>query len=42
MTYSRNEWDTLKKVIVGRADDAKIPLLDSSLRLINYADNHSS
>ena len=38
MTYSRNEWDTLKKVIVGRADDAKIPLLDSSLRLINYAD----
>jgi len=38
MTYSRNEWDTLKKVIVGRADDAKIPLLDPSLRLINYAD----
>lgn len=35
--YSRNEWDPLKKVVVGIADDAKIPLLDPSLRLINYA-----
>jgi N-dimethylarginine dimethylaminohydrolase len=34
---TRNEWDPLKKVIVGIADDAKIPLLDPSLRLINYA-----
>lgn len=36
--YSRNEWDSLKKVIVGVADDAKIPTNDPSLRLINYAD----
>lgn len=39
---TRNEWDTLKKVVVGIADDAKIPLLDPSLRLINYAhEKHS-
>lgn len=35
---SKNEWDPLKKVIVGIADDAKIPPLDISLRTINYAD----
>lgn len=35
---SKNEWDPLKKVIVGIADDAKIPKLDTSLRTINYAD----
>lgn len=35
---SKNEWDPLKKVIVGIADDAKIPELDISLRTINYAD----
>ena len=35
---SKNEWDPLKTVIVGIADDAKIPLLDPSLRLVNYAD----
>ena len=40
--YSRNEWDTLKKVVVGIADDAKIPPLDKSLRLINYADKDNS
>ncbi len=34
---TRNEWDKLTKVVVGIADDAKIPLLDPSLRLINYA-----
>jgi len=40
--YSINEWDTLKKVVVGIADDAKIPPLDKSLRLINYADKDNS
>ena len=35
---SKNEWDPLKKVIVGIADNATIPELDISLRLINYAD----
>lgn len=36
--YSINEWDPLKKVIVGIADHAKIPPLDISLRTVNYAD----
>lgn len=36
--YSKNEWDPLKKVIVGIADYAKIPHMDKSLRCINYAD----
>lgn len=35
---SRNEWDPLKTVVVGIADDAKIPFLDTSLRVVNYAD----
>jgi len=35
---SKNEWDPLKSVIVGIADDAKIPPLDISLRTVNYAD----
>lgn len=35
---SKNEWDPLKEVIVGRADYAKIPPLTTSLRLVNYAD----
>lgn len=35
---SKNEWDPLKVVIVGIADDARIPDIDESLRLINYAD----
>ena len=40
--YSINEWDILKKVVVGIANDAKIPPLDKSLRLINYADKDDS
>jgi N-dimethylarginine dimethylaminohydrolase len=36
--YSKNEWDTLKKVVVGIADYAKVPEIDISLRTINYAD----
>lgn len=35
---SKNEWDPLKKVVVGIADDATIPELEVSLRCINYAD----
>lgn len=35
---STNEWDKLQKVIVGVADNAKIPELDASLRAVNYAD----
>jgi glycine amidinotransferase len=37
---SQNEWDTLKKVIVGVADFATVPKLDKSLRTVNYADRH--
>lgn len=36
--YSTNEWDPLKKVVVGVADYAQIPKMDKSLRVINYAD----
>ena len=36
--YSTNEWDTLKKVCVGVADYCRIPEMDESLRVINYAD----
>ena len=36
--YSTNEWDTLKKVVVGVADYCRIPEMDQSLRVINYAD----
>lgn len=39
---SKNEWGPLKKVIVGVADDAKIPEVDISLRTINYADKADS
>lgn len=35
--YSTNEWDKLKKVIVGVPDYATIPHMDKSLRTINYA-----
>ena len=35
---SRNEWSKLKKVIVGSADGARIPDIDISLRVVNYAD----
>lgn len=34
---STNEWDTLKKVVVGVADYAQIPAMDTSLRTVNYA-----
>jgi N-dimethylarginine dimethylaminohydrolase len=32
-----NEWSQLKKVIVGIADNAKIPAVDKSVRTVNYA-----
>ena len=35
---SQNEWDNLKKVIVGVADEATVPEIDLSVRTINYAD----
>ena len=35
---SQNEWDNLKKVIVGVADHARVPEVDLSVRTINYAD----
>lgn len=35
---SRNEWSQLKKIIVGIADEAKVPEIDLSVRTINYAD----
>ena len=35
---SKNEWDPLKSVVVGIADDAKIPPSTFGLRTVNYAD----
>lgn len=35
---SKNEWDPLKSVIVGVADNAKIPPTNIGLRCVNYAD----
>lgn len=35
---STNEWSQLKKVILGIADEAKVPEIDLSVRTINYAD----
>lgn len=35
---SHNEWDPLKKVIVGIADHARVPVLDKSVRTVNYSD----
>ena len=35
---SQNEWDKLTKVIVGVADYARVPVVDLSVRTINYAD----
>jgi len=35
---SKNEWDPLQTVIVGIADDARVPAIDESLRYVNYAD----
>lgn len=34
---SHNEWGRLRSVIVGRADNARVPMDDLSLRAINYA-----
>jgi len=34
---SHNEWGRLRSVIVGRADQARVPIDDISLRAINYA-----
>jgi N-dimethylarginine dimethylaminohydrolase len=34
---SHNEWGRLRSVIVGRADNARVPVNDISLRSINYA-----
>ena len=42
LMLSKNEWDPLKSVIVGIADDARIPLIDPSLRVVNYADQKHS
>jgi len=39
--YSTNEWDQLKKVVVGIADYCRIPDMDKSLRVINYADKEN-
>jgi len=39
--YSTNEWDPLKKVMVGVADYCRIPEMDKSLRCINYADKEN-
>ena len=36
-----NEWDPLKKVIVGIADNAKLPTIDKSVRVVNYADTEN-
>ena len=34
---TKNEWDPLKKVIVGIADNAKVPRIDSSVRSVNFS-----
>jgi glycine amidinotransferase len=39
---TNNEWGVLKKIIVGVADYARIPALNKSLRVVNYADVHDS
>jgi len=33
-----NEWNKLKRVIVGSATGAKLPVVDKSVRTVNYAD----
>lgn len=38
MNYATNEWGNLKRVIVGSATHARVPDLDTSMRLVNYAD----
>lgn len=37
---SHNEWGRLRSVVVGRADNARVPVDDTSLRAINYAGAH--
>lgn len=39
---STNEWEPLKTVIIGCAENAQIPKLDKSLRTVNYADEIDS
>ena len=39
---TNNEWDQLKTAIIGKADDAIIPPMDISLRLIDYPDIRST
>lgn len=36
--YATNEWDNLTEVIVGIARGARVPDLDLSMRVVNYAD----
>jgi len=36
--HSQNEWSKLKKVIVGIADNAKLPPPSIDVRAVNYAD----
>ena len=38
MEYATNEWDKLTEVLVGSASGARVPDLDLSMRLVNYAD----
>jgi len=38
MKLSKNEWEPVKVMIVGRADGAQIPAMDKSLRTVNFAD----
>jgi scyllo-inosamine-4-phosphate amidinotransferase 1 len=38
---SHNEWGRLRTVVVGRADNARVPVDDISLRAINYAGGKS-
>ncbi len=38
MNLSSNEWGQLKEVIVGTATGARVPFIDRSVRLVNYAD----
>lgn len=41
MNYSSNEWSQLQEVIVGTATGAKVPEIEKSMRLVNYADQSS-
>lgn len=38
---SKNEWGQLRKVIVGVANNARIPETDLSMRVVNYADQET-